>query len=233
MAKEPLILIPGVLCTAELWRDQVAALGSAADVAVTLEQQRHDSAAAIARAILAAAPPRFALAGLSMGGMVAFEIMRQAPDRVSRLALLDTTAEPDTSAAGEVRRARLRLVEAGQFELVLGLQLARFLPPWRLADTVLVDRVLAMLRASGPAVYLRQERAVIARADSRPTLGTIRCPTLVLSGREDAATPLPGAELIAAGVPGARLVVLERCGHLSTMERPDEVNAALADWLTW
>ena len=105
MAKEPLILIPGVLCTEELWRDQIAALGGAADVTVTLEQQRHDSSAAIARAILAAAPPRFALAGLSMGGMVAFEIMRQAPDRVSRLALLDTTAEPDTPAASEIRRA--------------------------------------------------------------------------------------------------------------------------------
>ena len=231
MAKEPLILIPGVLCTGELWRDQMAALGAAADVTVTLEQQRHESAAAIARAILAAAPPRFALAGLSMGGMVAFEIMRQAPERVSRLALLDTTAEPDTPAASEVRRARLRLVEAGQFELVLGLQLSRFLPPWRLADTVLVDRVLAMLRASGPEVYLRQERAVIARADSRPTLGTIRCPTLVICGREDAATPLAGAELIAAGICGAQLLVIERCGHLSTMERPDEVNAALAGWL--
>ena len=233
MAKEPLILIPGVLCTGELWREQVVGLGDVADIVVTLEQQRHPSAAAIAQAVLAAAPARFALAGLSMGGMIAFEIMRRAPERVTRLALLDTTAEPETPASTPIRQGRIRLVESGQFETLLGLQLARFIPPWRLADAALVDRVLGMCRASGPEVYVRQEHAVIGRSDSRPTLASIRCPTLVLCGREDAATPLAGSELMAAGIPGSRLVVIERCGHLSTMETPTEVNTALRAWLAW
>jgi pimeloyl-ACP methyl ester carboxylesterase len=233
MAKEPLILVPGVLCNAELWRDQVSGLAEWAEIAVTLEHQRHVAAAAIAGAILATAPARFALAGLSMGGMIAFEIMRQAPERVTRLALLDTTAEPETPASTPIRHARIRLAQGGQFDILLGLQLARFIPAWRLADADLVDRVLGMCRASGPEVYCRQEQAVIGRSDSRPTLATIRCPTLVLCGREDAATPLAGSELMASGIPGARLVVLERCGHLSTMERPREVNEALRDWLNW
>lgn len=233
MSPESLILIPGVLCTEELWRDQIVGLADAARVEVTLEHQRHPSMAAIAAAILAAAPPRFALAGLSMGGMIAFEIMRRAPERVTRLALLDTIADPETPATTPIRHARLRMVGSGHFETLLGLQLARFIPPWRLADDALVDRVLGMCRHSGPEVYVRQETAVIGRSDSRPTLPAIRCPTLVLCGREDAATPLAASEAMAAGIPGARLEVIERCGHLSTMETPDEVNRALRDWLAW
>jgi pimeloyl-ACP methyl ester carboxylesterase len=231
MTRQPLILVPGVLCTAELWRDQTDSLGDVADMHVTMEHTRHGSVAEIAAAILAAAPPSFALAGLSMGGMIAFEIVRQAPKRVTRLALLDTGAGADPVEVSAVRRARIRLVEEGRFHLVLGLQLSRFIPGGRLADKALVDRIASMCEAVGPDAYMRQEKVVMARPDSRPSLGAIRCPTLVLCGRDDMATPLAQSQAIAAAIPGARLEIVEDCGHLSTMERPEAVNAALRAWL--
>ncbi|MCW5748872.1 MAG: alpha/beta fold hydrolase [Alphaproteobacteria bacterium] len=232
MAKPPLILVPGVLCDEDLWRDQLPALAPHAEVAITMEQTRHDTVPAIAAAILAAAPPRFALAGLSMGGMIALEIMRQAGDRVTRLALLDTNARANTDEEKMVRAGRMALVRAGHVDIVFGLQLSRFVPMKRLGDLALIDRVLKMLRRVGAATYLRQEQAVMGRIDRRPDLAAIRCPTLVLCGRQDAATPLALSEEIAAGIAGAHLAVIEDCGHLATMERPDEVNRALLAWLT-
>lgn len=231
MAKEPLILVPGVLCDADLYRDQVLALTPHADVSITMEQVRHDTLPAIARAILDAAPPRFALCGLSMGGIIAFEIMRQQPERVSRLALLDTNARDILADERKVREGRMRLVANGHVDVMIGLQLSRFIPLTRLGDEALVDRVLKMVRRVGAATYLRQERALLQRVDSRPSLGTIACPTLVLCGREDAATPLAMSQEIAAAIPGAVLEIVEECGHLSTMEQPEAVNAALLRWL--
>ncbi|MBV9834108.1 MAG: alpha/beta fold hydrolase [Alphaproteobacteria bacterium] len=231
MAKEPLILVPGVLCDADLYRDQVPALAAHADVSITMEQARHDTLPAIARAILDAAPPRFALCGLSMGGIIAFEIMRQQPGRVSRLALLDTNARNILADERKVREGRMQLVANGHVDVMIGLQLSRFIPLTRLGDEVLVDRVLKMVRRVGAATYLRQERALLQRVDSRPSLGAIACPTLVLCGREDAATPLIMSQEIAAAIPGAKLEIVEECGHLSTMEQPEAVNAALLRWL--
>ncbi|MBL8670387.1 MAG: alpha/beta fold hydrolase [Alphaproteobacteria bacterium] len=232
MAEIPLVLVPGLLCTEELWRAQLPALAPVAEVRVAHEQTEHDTIAGMARAILDAAPPRFALAGLSMGGIVAFEIMRAAPGRVTRLALLDTLAHAAAGAEeAAVRQGRMDMAARGRFREVVGLQLARFIPGPRLADRALVDRIIAMCETVGPEAYARQERAVLARADSRGSLGAIACPTLVLCGRQDAATPLAWSELIAAGVPGAKLVVVEDCGHLSTMEQPEPVNRALAAWL--
>ncbi len=231
MAKEPLILVPGVLCDADLYRDQVPALAAHADVSITMEQTRHDTLPAIARAVLDAAPPRFALCGLSMGGIIAFEIMRQQPGRVSRLALLDTNARNILAEERKVREGRMRLVANGHVDVMIGLQLSRFIPLTRLGDEALVDRVLKMIRRVGAATYLRQERALLQRVDSRPSLGAIACPTLVLCGREDAATPLAMSQEIAAAIPGATLEIVEECGHLSTMERPEAVNAALLKWL--
>jgi pimeloyl-ACP methyl ester carboxylesterase len=231
MTRQPLILVPGLLCDEDLWRDQLAALAPHADVAITMQQTRHATVPEIAAAILADAPPRFALAGLSMGGMVALEIMRQAGDRVSRLALLDTSARPNSADDLKVRSGRMALVRAGHVDIVLGLQLSRFVPMTRLGDLALIDRVLRMVRRVGAATYLRQEQAVMGRVDNRPLLPTIRCPALVLCGRQDAATPLVLSEEIASGIPGARLEVIEDCGHLATMERPDAVNRALVAWL--
>jgi pimeloyl-ACP methyl ester carboxylesterase len=231
MAKESLILIPGLLCDEDLWRDQLHALAPVADVSITMEQARHADVGAMVAAILAAAPPKFALAGLSMGGMVALEVMRQARARVTRLALLDTTARANTGDELKIRAGRIALVQAGHVDIMLGLQLSRFMPMTRLGDTALVDRALKMMRRVGAATFMRQEKAVMGRIDSRPSLAAIGCPTLVLCGRQDAATPLALSEEIAAGIKGAHLEVIEDCGHLSTMERADEVNRAMLAWL--
>jgi pimeloyl-ACP methyl ester carboxylesterase len=232
MPNQPLVLVPGLLCDEDLWRDQLPALAPHADVAITMEQTRHATVGAIAAAVIAAAPARFALAGLSMGGMIALEIMRQAPERVTRLALLDTSARGNSEEEIAIRAGRIALVRAGHVDVMLGLQMSRFMPLNRLGDAVLVDRALKMMRRVGAATYIRQEQAVMTRIDSRPSLAAIGCPTLVLCGRQDAATPLVLSEEIAAAIASARLEVVEDCGHLSTMERPDEVNRALLAWLT-
>jgi pimeloyl-ACP methyl ester carboxylesterase len=232
MAKEPLILIPGLLCDEDLWRDQLSALTPVADVSITMEQTKHATVGGIVAAILATAPPRFALAGLSMGGMIALDLVRRAPDRVTRLALLDTTARANTEDELKIRAGRIALVQAGHVDIMYGLQLSRFMPMTRLGDLTLVDRALKMMRRVGAGTFIRQEKAVMGRIDSRPSLAVIDCQTLVLCGRQDAATPLALSEEIAAAIKGAQLQVIENCGHLSTMERPDEVNRALLAWLT-
>lgn len=229
--RTPLVLVPGLLCDRLLWAPQIAALADLAEPWVA-DHSRHDAMAAIARAILAEAPAeRFALAGLSMGGFVAFEIMRQAPQRVTRLALLDTRASPDTPEQSAARRALVARVERGEFDAVVDELLGLYLPPDRRDDPGLATIGRQMARNLGPAAFARQARAIIGRPDSRPDLPGFGCPTLVLCGREDRTTPLAGHEEIARAVPGARLRVIERCGHLSTLERPAETSAALRAWL--
>jgi pimeloyl-ACP methyl ester carboxylesterase len=229
--KTPLLLLPGLLCDAALWRGQVDDLG---DIAAPLiaDLTHDDSVTEMARRALAAAPPRFALAGLSMGGYVAQEIMRQAPGRVLRLALLDTSARADSPEQSARRRGLIELAEKGEFRGVTPRLLPVFLHPGRLADTPLTDAVTAMAERVGKDAFLRQQRAIMGRPDGRQSLPAIRCPTLVLCGREDQLTPLDLSEEIAALVPGARLAVVEDCGHLSTMERPWEVSVELRQWLT-
>ena len=230
--KKSLILVPGLLCTEVLWRDQVADLADIAEIAVTDEHLKHDDIGEVAAAILNAAPPRFALAGLSFGGYVAFEIMRQGPGRVDRLALLDTTAQPDDPARLAQRRDMLELARRGSFRGMTDRLLPEFVHPDRLADTELMNDIKAMSQSIGLEAYFRQQSAIMGRLDSRPMLAEIRCPTLVLVGRQDSRTPLAMAEEIHAGIAGSRLVVVEDCGHLATMEQPAAVNAALRDWLT-
>jgi pimeloyl-ACP methyl ester carboxylesterase len=186
----------------------------------------------IARSILAAAPERFALAGLSMGGYISYEILRQAPERVTRLALLDTGCRADTPERKEMRlrrneKARREGAGAVQDELMSVL-----IHKDRLADKDLTARVRQMAVVTGTDALIRQHAALMGRPDSRPFLSSIKCPTLVLVGREDALTPVEMAEEIAAGIAGARLEIIANCGHLSTMEQPDAVNAAMRIWLT-
>jgi pimeloyl-ACP methyl ester carboxylesterase len=229
--KTPLLLLPGLLCDAALWRGQVDDLG---DIAAPLiaDLTHDDSVTEMVRRALAAAPPRFALAGLSMGGYVAQEIMRQAPERVLRLALLDTSARADSPEQSARRRGLIELAEKGEFRGVTPRLLPVFLHPSRLADTPLTDAVTAMAERVGKDAFLRQQRAIMGRPDGRRSLPAIRCPTLVLCGREDQLTPPDLSDEIAALVPGARLAVVEDCGHLSTMERPWEVSVELRQWLT-
>lgn len=228
--KTPLVLVPGLLCDAALWRHQAEHLSDLADVRIA-DVTGQDSMGAMAEAAIAAAPAGpFALAGLSMGGYVAFEIMRRAPGRVSRLALFDTSARDD-SREQAVRRADLiELAQRGKFRGVTRRLLGLYLHPDRL-DEPLGEEVMAMTERVGRAAFLRQQMAIQGRPDSRPDLAAIGCPTLVVCGRQDTLTPLEWSEEIAAGIPGATLVAVEDCGHLSTMERPEATTALLRYWL--
>jgi pimeloyl-ACP methyl ester carboxylesterase len=229
----PLLLIPGLLCDPAVWRAQLGGLATVARMRVA-EVTRDDSMAAMAARVLAEAPfERFALAGFSMGGYVAFEVLRQAPQRVSRLALLDTSARPDTPERSRQRREFMALAQRERgFAPVNRIMLPLMVHASRLDDAPLVAGIRAMAERVGVAAYLRQQEAIIGRADSRPGLGGIGVPTLVLCGRADALTPLEAHEEMAAAIPGARLEVVEECGHMAPMERPQAVNSALCRWLS-
>ncbi len=236
MAKTPLLLVPGLLCSPRLFAPQRAALADVADVVVPDWRKAplsiFDNWAQTARWVIDCMPPgKFALAGLSLGGIVAFEIMKLAPERVGRLALLDTVARGQNADEQAIRRARIRLADEGHFELVLGLQLSRFLPAYRLPDEALVDEAMAMCTEIGVDIYKRQEELAAVRPDRRPDLPKIACPTIVLCGRDDAATPLAFSEEIAAAIKGSQLIVIEQCGHLITLEKPEETSAILRKWL--
>jgi pimeloyl-ACP methyl ester carboxylesterase len=226
----PLLLLPGLLCDRALWAAQVEDLADVAEPRVA-DMTRDDSLDGMARRALGEAPPRFALAGLSMGGYAALALMRMAPERVERLALLDTSARPDTPEQTERRRDLIALVGRGQFKGVPARLMPLFVHPDRLADAALTGAIAAMVARVGKDAFLRQQAAIMARPDSRPDLPRIACPTLVLCGREDALTPPAVSQEIAARVPGAALEIIERSGHMTTMERPAAVNAALRRWL--
>lgn len=227
----PLVLVPGLLCDAAVWQPQTDAL---ADVAApwVADHTRHDDLRALAAAVLREAPAeRFALAGFSMGGYVALEMIAQAPERIARLALVDTSARPESAEARERRLRLIELAASGKFSRVTEVLLPMMLHASRLADPALLAVVRDMARRTGEDAFVRQERAIMSRADSRPRLAAIGCPTLVLCGRDDQLTPLEGHEEMAAAIPGATLTVLGTCGHMSTLERPEAVSAALRTWL--
>lgn len=230
MAKIALILLPGLLCDRALWEPQIAALGDLADPSVG-DLTSADSMAGMAEAVLSAAPPQFALAGLSMGGYVAFEIMRRAPGRVLRLALLDTSARADTPEQTQARHDLIALAHRGDFRGVTPRLLPRWVHPSRVNDPTLVETVTTMTRRVGREAFVRQQTAIMNRPDSRPDLAAIDCPTLVLCGHEDQSTPVDRHREIAADIASARLVVVPECGHLSTLERPEIVNRELRAWL--
>lgn len=227
-----LLLLPGLLCDERLWRDQIRALEGRADCIVA-DLTLDDSLGAMADRALAAVPDGvpIALAGLSMGGYVALEVMRRAPPgRIERLALLDTSARPDTPEQARRRRGLMSLTRSGQFRGVTPRLLPQLLHPKNL-DGPLGTEVTAMAERVGRDAFLRQQTAILARPDSRPDLPRIAVPTLVAVGEEDVLTPPELAEEIAEGIPGARLHRLPGCGHLPPMEEPEAVTALLAAWL--
>jgi pimeloyl-ACP methyl ester carboxylesterase len=226
----PVVLIPGLLLTPQLYAPQLEALWADASV-VLANHTRADSMAELARGILAQAPPRFALVGLSMGGYIAFEILRQAPARVARVALLDTAARPDTPEVSAGRRTSMQLAQSGRLGEVIDGLIPRLVHASRVHEGPLIELIRRMGEQVGVAGYLRQQAANIARPDSRPLLQDIRCPTLVLVGDADQLTPPDRAQEMAAAIPGAELVVVPECGHLSTLERPELVTHALRGWL--
>ena len=230
-AEANLVLIPGLLCTKALWAAQVAALGDFAEINIA-DHTRHDSMAAIAQSILDAAPERFALAGLSMGGYIAYEIVRQAPHRVTKLALLDTGSRADAPERAAARRELIATAEREGPRKAQQLLMPVLIHKARLADKPLVETIEQMADDIGVDAFKRQQTAIMTRPDNRPFLPSIACPTLVLVGREDALTPVELSLEIAAGIPGAKLEIIPDCGHLSTMEQPEAVNRALRKWLT-
>jgi pimeloyl-ACP methyl ester carboxylesterase len=209
---------------------QIPALWRSGDVVVA-DHTRGDTIPAIAARILDAAPVRFNLAGLSMGGYIAFELLRQARDRIARLALLNTSARPELPAQTERRREQIALMQAGRYDETIDMQFPLTVHPDRRSDPMLREIYGLMCEETGPEVFLRHQQAIMARPDSRAGLAAIGCPTLVLVGDADELTPPPLSREMAAAIPGARLVVVADCGHLSTLERPDAVNAALSEWI--
>ena len=226
----PTLLLPGLAATTRLYAAQIPLLWQFGPVMLA-DHRRDDSIAAIARRILDQAPPRFALLGLSMGGYIGFELLRQAPARVRRLALLDTSARPDTPEQSARRRTLIDLARTGRFGEVADLLYPALVHPDRLTDHGLRAQVRSMAEETGAEAFIRQQTAIMNRIDSRPHLAAIGCPTLVLVGDADQLTPPERAQEIAAAIPGARLVVVPASGHLSTLEQPERVNAALLEWL--
>ncbi|WP_456388326.1 alpha/beta fold hydrolase [Profundibacter sp.] len=230
MSNTPLVMIPGLACTEALFADQVAVLKRGRELIIG-DHMRHDTMSGIAAHILATAPERFALAGLSMGGYISLEIMRQAPERVERLALLDTSARADTPEKIALRHEALELAAAGKFMAVCHSTLDLSIATSRHRDEALKAAIIDMALKTGPDIWAQQTRAIIGRKDSVPMLGEITCPILVVVGDEDQLTPPELAREMANAIAGAQLEVIADCGHMSTMEKPDQLTGFLKGWL--
>ena len=223
-----LLLIPGLAADATMWQAQLAALGQW-NPQVPDVHMRHDSIAAMAQALLAEHAGPLLLCGASMGGMIAMEAARQAPERIAALALLGTNAQPENDAMRALREAAIELFAQDRVAEVIEPNVAFAFHPDNAA--ALAPAYLDFVLKAGAQQLIRQNRAVIGRPDARKHLHQIRCPTLVMCGDSDALTPPECSREIAALVPGAELVMVPRCGHMLTMERPELVNAKLRDWL--
>ena len=226
----PILLVPGLVSSPRIFSPVVPALWRFGPVTVA-NHIRDDNMGAIARRILAEAPPRFALAGHSMGGYIAFEIMRQAPERVAKLALINTQARPDTPEATARRRGMIARARNREYRGVLDELFPGFVHPSRRDDSSLRQLVYDMGDDVGVEAFIRQQTAVMSRPDSRPTLAWIKCPTLVLTGDEDHTIPNSLSVEMADGIPGAKLVILPDCGHLPQPEQPQATADALTEWL--
>ncbi|NNL34823.1 MAG: alpha/beta fold hydrolase [Silicimonas sp.] len=224
-----LVLLPGMMCDARLWGPQMGAFGRRAVLHAPLTE--HDTVEALADAVLAAAPPRFALAGLSMGGIVAMEVVRRAADRVERLALLDTNPRAELPEIRVAREPQIEAVKAGGLREVMRDELK----PNYLVESpekpAILHVCMNMAMALGPEVFVRQSRALALRPDQTETLASWRGPTLILVGAEDRLCPRDRHELMHALIPGSTLVIVDDAGHLPTLEQPERTTAALIRWL--
>jgi len=229
--KTSLLLLPGLLCDARLFAPQVRTLSDVASPVVA-DLTGADTLAALAASAIARMPAgRFAVAGLSMGGYVALEVMRQAQGRVSGLALLNTNARPDSPESTENRRRLIALAESKGVLAVNAALLPKLVHPDRVKDAALVELLDGMAGTVGVDGFRRQQNAIIGRIDSRPHLGAIRVPAMVLAAREDAIMPMAVSEEMAQGIPGAVLEIVEHCGHISSLEQPEVVTARLRAWM--
>ncbi|MDH3747593.1 MAG: alpha/beta hydrolase [Gammaproteobacteria bacterium] len=225
MPAENILLLPGMMCDERLWLHQIAAIDVPIHVADT---SRSDNFADMAAQALAAAPPEFAMAGLSMGGILAFEIWRQASERVTHLALLDTNPHPDAPSRKSMRYEQIEEAASGNLhKLAVESLKPLYLAEKNRGDEAILATILAMALKLGPEVFERQSLALLNRPDSAATLANISCPTSVICGREDAICPVRYHEFMAREISGANLVVIDDCGHLSTMEQPEVVTEEL------
>jgi pimeloyl-ACP methyl ester carboxylesterase len=231
MPRPTLVLLPGLINTRRVFEQQIEALSDIADCVVP-ELWHYDTIGAMAEATLALAPSAFALAGFSMGGYVAFEVLRRAAARVERLALIDTQATPDSAESTKRRRALLDQTKIGRFHGVQRTLLPQLVHRRHIDDVAITQPIFDMAQEIGADGFVREQRAIIDRADSRHMLVDIDIPTVVIAGRQDQVTPLPRSEEMAADIANSRLVVLEECGHMSPLEKPAELTAALRRWLS-
>ena len=232
MEKIPLILIPGLLCDHALWRHQVSSLSRIADCRVTECHMHRASIGEMADAIVAEAPARFAMAGLSMGGYIALEICRKHGARVERLALIDTSARPDTVAQTDRRKSLMTRCREGNFHAVAETLYPFLVHPDRLADATLKRQVIDMALRVGPEVFIRQQRAIMDRIDQVPNLSNIACPTTIVCGEHDQITPRECSEEMVERICRSELAIVGNCGHMSTMEKPERVSRIMHHWLT-
>lgn len=224
-----LVLLPGLLNDQRLWAHQAAALAEEVDVRIP-DLTRDGSISAMARRVLDEAPGQFSLAALSMGGYVAFEIMRQAPERVLRLALFDTMAGLDSPERAATRQGLLALAERGRFVGVSPQLMPRLIHS-RWLGTHVAATVQDMAAAVGKDGFVRQQQSIIARVDSTPVLADIHVPTLIVVGADDQLTPVAEAWLMHEQIAGSRLEILDRCGHLPPLEEPERTTVLLREWL--
>ncbi|HRH74261.1 MAG TPA: alpha/beta fold hydrolase [Zoogloea sp.] len=224
------LFLPGLLNDASLFQQQIDALTAVTTTEVA-DLTQANSIADMAESALQNTPEApCVLVGLSMGGYVAFEIMRRAPERVAGLVLLDTSARPDTAEGVAARVSLMKLAET-DLEAVFEQLMPRLSHPLRMNLPAVRGVVHSMMSSLGKDVFIRQQGAIMTRPDSRPGLARIQCPTLVICGRQDLVTPPEMAEEIAHGIPDAQLSIVEDCGHLSTLDQPDEVSRRLLEWV--
>ena len=224
----PVVLLPGLMCDGRLFGPQLSALSTARAVHLA-PIGGHDTVEALAAAVLADAPPRFAMAGLSMGGIVAMEVYRQAPARIDRIALLDTNPRPDAEPMKATRDRQIARVRAGELEAVMR---DEHKPNYLLAGTdAILDLCMAMALGLGPATFERQSHALQRRPDQRPTLAKIDVPALILCGAGDQLCPPDVHRLMHDLIPHAQFDIVEGAGHLPTLEQPEATTGALARWL--
>jgi len=224
------ILIPGLLCSPRLYAEQIPELWKLGPVSIA-DTTRDVDMNGMAHRVLDAAPTRFALVGLSMGGYVALEILRQAPERISHLALLDTSARADGPEQAEGRKALVALAKDRGLSAVMDLLSPRLVDQRHHGDENLRRLLHVMANEVGVEAFERQQTAIMNRCDSRPSLSAIRCPTLVAVGDGDVLTPPELSEEMAGAIVGAKLVVIAGAGHASTLEQPAAVNRALIELL--
>jgi pimeloyl-ACP methyl ester carboxylesterase len=233
--KKSLLLVPGLLCDDAVWASQTASLADIAAVHVANNGET-DSLGALAESIIAHAPPRFALAGHSMGGRIALEVARRVPERLMGLALLDTGYEafaPGQAGEREAegRHALLALARQEGMRAMARTWVQGMVHPARLTDAELVEPILDMFERRTPDLFAMQIKALLGRPDATAVLPTLRCPTLVLCGREDAWAPPSRHDAMAKMIRHSTLEIIPDCGHMAPMERPRAVNDALRRWL--